>query len=738
MFVPYLLTLRNFQSFGSNETEISLDFKSPTLIVGRNHDSDVDGQLDSNGAGKSTIKNSISYALYGAINSDKTVNADEIINNINKKNLHVTLTFSVKEGEFYKVERYRKNKALGGNGVRILHRVGGKPTDAFDPDKHDITPDSIANADALICQIMGMTFEVFSRIVAFSATNKPFLFLPAGEQTAIVEDITGLTELTEKAELLKKRTKADRTELARLEEINTTIKAQRGQIIAQVESAKKKSAEWEDNRTHELEVAHSRLHDLEGQSVDYDEQLEFLEAVQTLTTQIEGHQAKIREYTLERKAQVTELDNFRNWGIRHADRIDVAEKALAALPEVDTAAEVKKFADIRDLTERMQANQDAIKTKEQEVARLEKVIAERKKELAHLRDATCPYCSQSYKESLSKAVEVEALIELDEKKVNAIKIEIDSLELASIDYPASIARIQSTLVFEKEVDAMLANNRRQVAESNLRDLASDKNPYDVDEAEAEGYIADIDKAISKLESNITKKQKSLATYKAELVFKTATEVANARNAVERLQAEVARLEAAQNPLASTVAELEAIKLEDTKDDEIAALEDSIEHQQFLVKLLTKKDSFVRKVLLQKSIPFLNTRLRYYLDKIGLPHRVAFQEDLSVKISQFGNGISFALLSTGQKARVNLALSFAFRDMLQARFGKLKFVVLDECLDVGLGNVGVQLAAKMIKAVATEEKISMFIISHRDEITNMFDKKLVVELRGGFSSIAEQD
>ena len=44
----------------------------------------------------------------------------------------------------------------------------------------------------------------------------------------------------------------------------------------------------------------------------------------------------------------------------------------------------------------------------------------------------------------------------------------------------------------------------------------------------------------------------------------------------------------------------------------------------LVKLLTKKDSFIRKLLLQKSLPFLNSRLRYYLDRIGFLHRVAFR------------------------------------------------------------------------------------------------------------------
>lgn len=126
----------------------------------------------------------------------------------------------------------------------------------------------------------------------------------------------------------------------------------------------------------------------------------------------------------------------------------------------------------------------------------------------------------------------------------------------------------------------------------------------------------------------------------------------------------------------------------------------------------------------------------YLEKLGLPHRVEFLPDMSARISQFGTELGFTNLSSGQAARVNLALAFAFRDVLQARHGKISFCMLDECLDTGLGNVGVQLAAKMIKEIAEKDNMSMFIISHRDEIASMFEKRMVVELKGGFSNIVE--
>jgi DNA repair exonuclease SbcCD ATPase subunit len=82
--------------------------------------------------------------------------------------------------------------------------------------------------------------------------------------------------------------------------------------------------------------------------------------------------------------------------------------------------------------------------------------------------------------------------------------------------------------------------------------------------------------------------------------------------------------------------------------------------------------------------------------------------------------------------VNLALSFAFRDVLQSLHEHINVCMLDEVLDVGLDAVGVQAAAKMLKQKARDENLSVYIISHRDEIDSAFDHKLTVQMSKGFS------
>ena len=192
-----------------------------------------------------------------------------------------------------------------------------------------------------------------------------------------------------------------------------------------------------------------------------------------------------------------------------------------------------------------------------------------------------------------------------------------------------------------------------------------------------------------------------------------------------------------NPYLEPLDELEAIKLEAIDYDKINALTKKIEHMKFLYKLLTKKDSFVRKVLLNKNLPFLNQRLSHYLTNLGLSHQVEFTHQMTASITQFGREMDFGNLSNGQRARVNIALSFAFRDVLQNLHERINICMLDEVLDVGLDAVGVTAAARMLKRKARDENISLYIISHRDEIDSAFDRTMMVQLKEGFSQIMEE-
>ena len=68
-----------------------------------------------------------------------------------------------------------------------------------------------------------------------------------------------------------------------------------------------------------------------------------------------------------------------------------------------------------------------------------------------------------------------------------------------------------------------------------------------------------------------------------------------------------------------------------------------DHQDFLYKLLTNKDSFIRKRIIEQNLQYLNSRLAYYLTKLGLPHEVQFQPDLTVEITELGRDLDLSLI-----------------------------------------------------------------------------------------------
>jgi DNA repair exonuclease SbcCD ATPase subunit len=201
-----------------------------------------------------------------------------------------------------------------------------------------------------------------------------------------------------------------------------------------------------------------------------------------------------------------------------------------------------------------------------------------------------------------------------------------------------------------------------------------------------------------------------------------------------IEQKVDDLKQAVNPFLEPLEELEMSQIDPVDYTDLNDMKRLQDHQQFLLKLLTKKDSFVRKTLLNKNLPFLNLRLHHYLSQLGLAHRVEFTHEMTANISLFGRVLGFGNLSNGQRARVNLALSLAFRDVLQKLHTPINICLLDESLDVGLDEVGVQSAARMLKKKSRDEELNIFIISHRDGIGGIFDRSLTVQMQKGFSFI----
>ena len=169
-------------------------------------------------------------------------------------------------------------------------------------------------------------------------------------------------------------------------------------------------------------------------------------------------------------------------------------------------------------------------------------------------------------------------------------------------------------------------------------------------------------------------------------------------------------------------------------DEINRVSKLLEHQEFLLKLLTSKDSFVRKRIIEQNLAYLNHRLGYYLDKLQLPHQVTFKSDLEVDISQLGQSFDFDNLSRGERNRLILALSWSFRDVYESFTEPMNLMFIDELVDSGMDSVGIEHSMSVLKSMGREMNRNIFLISHRDELASRVNNVLMVVKENGFTML----
>lgn len=535
-----------------------------------------------------TIINAISYALYDKPVS-KISKKDGLINNINLKQMEVTLKFTIDHKTKVTIRRVRKDKS-GADANAVWLEVDGV----------DKTVDS-RGTNAAIERLIGIPYELFVRIVVFSASNTPFLDLPQSHPTApnqrdVVEELFGLTVLSDRSAKLKLAIKDEEGRMQLLEQRISSQEEELARHQSLIDSTKKRIDTWEQQKIEQIAHYEQQLQSVAGVDLD---------AERLIHTQLN-----------------------------------------------------QLLVDLKTLNGEISTESDAIQQKQRSHAKLVK-------ELDDLLNATCPYCKQGFHGNQDKALEVG-------QQVEQLKVEIDN---------AKYHQEQRELAYEKQYAEMLNVKSKKTIEK-----------------------------LSVLENIV--QQQGIISAKLDAV------------------------RISENPHIEALADLTNAAPVVIDYTELNETKKYIEHQKFLLKLLMKNESFVRKSLVNGNLTFLNSKLAEYIQFLGLPFRVKFEQDMSCSIAKFGRDIEFGNLSAGQRARVNLAISFAFKDVRERMSNHINVCMMDEALDHGLDSVGISVAAKLIKEVARKNNLAMFVITHRDEIKSVFDRVVTVVMKDGFSTIEE--
>ncbi len=570
-------------SVGNQTQAIDFDKGQLTLVLGENLDLGGDDSGARNGTGKTTIINGLSYGIYGQALTN--IKRDNLINKINSKGMLVTVTFE-KDGVEYHIERGRKPNLL-------KFSINGQEQELSDLDESQ--GDSRETQKA-IEDMFGMSHEMFKHLVALNTYTEPFLSMKAADQRTIIEQLLGITQLSEKAEHLKEQVKLTKDSITSENTRIETVKASNERIQQSIEALERKQKLWEEQKE-------------------------------------------------------TSLENLRK-SIDRLSNIDIDQEISAQRALTDWSKSKKEIDSLNSLI----AKQTSALEKEQ------KVFEKLERELSSLAEHKCHSCGQE--------------------------------------------------IHDTKHESMLSNKNSQIKESkesineHLDELATLN--------EALGLLGTLGDC-------------------PKVHYGSLEEALNHKSTLDGLEKDLTIKFSEENPYDEQIAELKTTAVQEIDWDYLNELVRIKEHQEFLYKLLTNKDSFIRKRIIDQNLAFLNQRLTYYLDKIGLPHIVEFQNDLSVIITQLGQDLDFDNLSRGERNRLILSMSWAFRDVWENLYQSINLLFIDELVDSGMDASGVESSIAVLKKMTRERDKNVFLISHRDDLTSRVNHVLKVIKENGFTS-----
>jgi DNA repair exonuclease SbcCD ATPase subunit len=335
-------------------------------------------------------------------------------------------------------------------------------------------------------------------------------------------------------------------------------------------------------------------------------------------------------------------------------------------------------------------------------------------------------------------LDIEAEIE-NHKKLGDFKVlsselsrnrkDLRRLESDLITKNANLERYLSNL-------ASAENHQCPTCGQETHDVGNDKIMDDLKAkiAKLEPELVTIVAEVEELSGTIRQFEDGLASIGDEPIttYASLEQALEHRNTINNLLETIAREQETQNPYHDQILSLETGGIQDVSYETLNELQVLLKHQDFLQKLLTSKDSFIRKKIIDQNINHLNHRLNFYLEKLALPHEVTFNSDLSVEINLLGRDFDFEQLSRGESTRVILATSWAFRDVWESLNQTVNLLFIDEMLDNGMDSQGSENALDLMKRMARERAKNIFLISHKDDLVGRVNKLLVVKKENSFT------
>ena len=343
--------------------------------------------------------------------------------------------------------------------------------------------------------------------------------------------------------------------------------------------------------------------------------------------------------------------------------------------------------------------------------------------------------SKAIQELLSVDIEKELEQHAKLKVYEEVSQKVKSLTKEKATLESAIGQAEKSVTkYTRELES-LANKTCHACEQALHD-----HKHEELTTTATKNITEAQKYLDKVTADCNKVKDELAVIgeingRPNTYYDSVEQALKHQNNLTTLEDQLVKRADEIDPYQEQIDELKNTAIQEVSWDHVNELSSIRDHQDFLLKLLTSKDSFIRKKIIDQNLAYLNNRLTYYLDKMGLPHTVLFQNDLSVEITQLGQDLDFDNLSRGERNRLILSLSWAFRDVWESLYQQINLLFIDELIDNGLDASGVEGALAVLKKMARERNKNIYLISHKDELIGRVNNVLRVIKENGYTSYA---
>ena len=677
------ITLRNFLSIGAVTQAVNFDSKELTLILGENLDLGGDGAR--NGTGKTTLIQGLAYALFG--NPINSIRKDNLINRTNGKGMMVTLEFSA-NGVEYKIERGRRPNILK---FYINSDLQEGKDDAQGENRE---------TQAYIEKAIAMSPDMFKHIVALNTYSEPFLSMRANDQRNVIEQLLGITLLSEKADVIKERTRQNKDAIQQEEFRVKAVEEANKRVLEQIEALRRRQVLWQ--RQHD--EALSQL------VADYDD-------LQKINIEVELQSHRDLTVYNEKKKQQDACNALiarqTAWLQKRDADVKVLQTSYDTKSDIDITAELQAHYDLKVY----EANKIELAALNKTIAGLEatlikdkNIVAKLEGEIKTLEENKCYACGQDLHDENHNSV---LLSKRDLLVIAEGDLAQTQNDLEKNKNSLFVLGTAPTTHYKTEAEAIKHSSELENIQSQIAAKLAETDPYAEQIAEQCTF------------DDIGSPPVTHYDTEAEAVEHKTT-VANLEKSIETKAAET-------DPYLEQIDDMEKKALQVVGFEKINELTRYGEHLKFLQDLLTSKDSFVRKRIIDQNLSYLNARLTHYLDKIGLPHTVVFMNDLSVEITELGRELDFDNLSRGERNRLILGLSFAFRDVWENLYFPINTIFIDELIDSGMDSIGVENSMAILKDMSRRRNKSIWLVSHREELAGRVPQVLKVVKENGFTT-----